>query len=218
MKKLFFLGSIIAVLFLGSCSITQEYHFNKNLSGNYSFEMKMGDFINMMQSMDTTGNFMSSMDTLDHSFNNISKKYDEAGAKNVKVGWKDDKTTIFINFEFANIDDLNNILEKTGKESTMGMFGGSSDNIAKFSAKGKRNLYLNFPEIANDTISSKDLESMKNYISMEMIFSFDRRIKSIDNKNATLSDDKKSFKFSGKLDKLFNKDFTMDTNVKLKFN
>ena len=63
----------------------------------------------------------------------------------------------------------------------------------------------------------KDLESMKDYVSIETVFSFDRKIKSINNKNAVISNDKKSFKFSGKLDKLLNKDFSMDTDVKLKF-
>ncbi len=216
MKNSIFLITIISILFLGSCSITQEYHFNKNLSGNYRFEMKMGDFINMMQAMDTSGNFMSSMDTLDQSFNKISEKYKEAGAKNVNIGWKDDKTTIFINFDFDNTDNLNEILEKTANES-MNMFGGSSGKFPKITSKGKRNLSFDFPELTNDTLSEKDLSSMKDYISMETIFSFDRRIKSINNKNAELSEDKKSYKFSGKLDKLMSKDFTMDANVKLRF-
>ena len=217
MKKNFFLLLAVVMLFLGSCSITQEYHFNKNLSGTYRLEMKMGDLINMIQSMDTSGNALSSMDTLDKSFEEVALKYEDNGAKNVKVGWKDDKTTMYINFDFDNIEDLNTIFKNSGKESGMTLFAGNSDSAGKISHKGKRNISFDFPEFNNDTISMKDLESMKDYINIETIFSFDRKIKSLNNKNAVLSDDKKSYKFSGKLDKLLDKDFTMDTDVKLKF-
>lgn len=217
MNRFFLITSLTISLFLGSCSITQEYHFNKDLSGKYSLEMKMGDLINMIKSMDTTGNAMSSMDTLDRSFDEIALKYKEGGAKNVKVGWKDDKTTISIKFDFENIEDLNSILANSGKKSGMTLFSGNTETPGKITHKGKRKLSFDFPELNNDTISMKDIESMKDYITIETIFSFDRKIKSINNKNAIISDDKKSFKFSGKLDKLLDKDFTMDTDVKLKF-
>ncbi len=217
MKKFFITASVLSVLFFSGCKVTQEYHFNKNLSGTYKFEMEMGDLINMMQSMDTTGKFMSSIDTLDKSFTEIAEKYKAAGAKNVQVGWKDDKTTMYVNFDFSNIENLNSILKNSGKESGMSLFSGNSDTPGKFTHKGKRDISVDFPEFKNDTVSMKDLASMKDYISIETIFSFDRRIKSIDNKNAVISDDKKSFKFSGKLDDMLKKDFSTDTHVKLKF-
>jgi len=217
MKKYFITLFTLIALFLGSCSITQEYHFNKDLSGTYKMEMKMGDLINMVKSMDTTGNAMSSMDTLDRSFNEIALKYKDSGAKNVKVGWKDDKTTLLIKFDFENTEDLNSILENSGKESGMTLFSGNKETPGKITHKGKRTLSFDFPELNNDTISMKDIESMKDYITVETIFSFDRRIKSMNNKNATISDDKKSYKFSGKLENFTDKNFTMDTDVKLKF-
>jgi len=179
--------------------------------------MKMGDLINMIQSMDTSGNAMSSIDTLDKSFEEVALKYKNAGAKNVKVGWRDDKTTIYINFDFDNIENLNSVMENSGKESGMKLFPGNSESLGKFTHKGKRNIFFDFPEFSNDTASMKDLASMKDYINIETVFSFDRRIKSIDNKNAVISDDKKSFKFSDKLNDMLNKDFSMDTHVKLKF-
>ncbi len=217
MKRTFLIPFLLIALFIGSCSITQEYHFNKDLSGTYRFEMKMGDLINMMKSMDTTGKAMSSLDTLDQSFEEITTKYKDAGAKNVKVGWKDDKTTIYINFDFENPESLNAVLANSSSESGINFMNGNSKTPAKITNKGKRFISFDFPEFDNDTISMKGLESMKDYISIETVFSFDRRIKSINNKNAVISDDKKSFKFSGKLDKLLNKDFSMDTDVKLKF-
>ncbi len=217
MKHSFLIPFLFIALFIGSCSITQEYHFNKNLSGTYSFEMKMGDLINMIKSMDTTGNAMSSLDTLDQSFEEIALKYKDSGAKNVKVGWKDDKTTLYINFDFDNIEDLNSVLENSDSKSGMNLFYDNQKTPAKITNKGKRKLSFDFPEFNNDTTSMKDIESMKDYISIETIFSFDRKIKSINNKNAVISNDKMSYKFSGKLDNMLDKDFTMDTDVKLKF-
>jgi hypothetical protein len=216
MKKKFITLLTLIALFLGSCNITQEYHFNKDLSGTYTFEIKMGDLINMIKLTDTTGNAMSSLDTLDKSFEEISNKYKKNGARNVKTGWKDDKTAIYVNFDFDNIEDLNSIMEKTGEDAGLMLFGGNDKTSAKISHKGNRKLSFDFPEPNTDTTSLKDIESMKDYITFETVFSFDRRIKSIDNKNAEISEDQKSFKFSGKIDDILDKNFTLDTNVKLK--
>ncbi|NPA67905.1 MAG: hypothetical protein GXO50_04780 [Chlorobi bacterium] len=216
MKRLLLLPVLFVIFLSVSCQLTQEYHFNKDLSGSYSFEMKMGDFLNMMQSMDTSGNFESTMDTLDKSFDMIMQKYGDAGAKNVKAGWKDDKTTLYVKFDFTSPDDLNSIFLKSSEGSGFDFFGGKSGGAASFSHKGKRRLSMDFPEL-DDSISTKDFASVKDYISVETIFSFDRRIKSISNKNAEISADGKSFKFSGKADDFLNKDYSMDTDVKLRF-
>lgn len=207
---------VITTLLLGSCVITQEYHFNKDLSGNYKFEMKMGDLINMMQAMDTTGNFMSSMDTLDASFEEIKQNYKNAGAKNINVGWKDDKTTIFISFDFTDTDNLNSVLENSRSGLSSSMLSGISGDPGKFTHRGKRKISFDFPEFNKDTTSFKDIASMKDYISFETVFSFDRKIKSFNNENAKLSEDKNSITFSGKLDDIINKDYTLDTDIKLK--
>ena len=217
MKRTLLIPFLLIALLTGSCSITQEYHFNKDLSGTYRFEIKMSDLINMMQSMDTTGKAISSLDTLNQSFKKLTNNYKNAGAKNIKIGWKDDKTTIYINFDFENLENLNTILVSSNSESEINFINGNSKTPAKITNKGKRFLSFDFPEFSNDTILLKNIESMKDYINIETIFSFDRKIKSITNKNAIISDDKKSYKFSGKLDNFLTKNFSMDSDVKLKF-
>jgi len=211
-KGAFFLALIL--FFAAGCTITQKYHFNKDLSGNYSMEMNVEELIGFMESMDTTGN-MNGIDSMDQSFLELSEKYKEAGAENVEAGWKDDKTTIFVAFDFDDISSLNKILQNSGDTDDMFSFGGSS-NPAEFSNKGMKKLNIDLPEFSNDTLNLDEMGEMSNYLNFETIFSFDRTIKKIDNENAVLSDDKKSFKFEGNLEKFTEEGFSMDTNVKLK--
>ena len=213
MKTSTIIIAFIVILFTG-CTITQEYHFNNDFSGNYSMELNMGDFINMMKSMDTTGN-MSSLDSMDQSFGELSEQYKAGGAKNVETGWKDDKTTMFIKFDFENLEILNNILNGAGEESDIFSFAGTK-GTSNFSNKGSKKLNIDLPEFSNDTISTDEMEQMKDYLSFETIFSFDREIKKVDNENVLISGDKKSFKFEGSIDDFMKEGFTMDSDVKLK--
>lgn len=213
MKTSTILVALIVILFTG-CTITQEYRFNNDFSGDYTMELGMGDFINMMKSMDTTGD-MSSLDSMDQSLIELSEKYKDAGAKNVETGWKDDKTTMFVKFDFENLETLNDILNGAGEESDVFSFAGSK-GTANFSNKGSAKLFIDLPEFSNDTVSKDEIEQMKEYLSFETIFSFDREIKKVTNENAVISDDKKSFKFEGGIDDFIKDGFTMDSNVKLK--
>jgi hypothetical protein len=206
---------IVAVLFITTgCSITQEYHFNNDFSGRYNLEMNMGDMISMLQSMDTTGSF-NSLDTLDQTFEQIQKQYNEAGAKDVNVGWKNDKTTIFINFNFDNIESLNNILSNSNNDFSLYTSGTSSGKVS-FEKSGKNTLNMDFPETSKDTAAISSMEGMKDYLTIETIFSFDKQIKSIDNNRCKMSPDKKSVIFEGKVDDFTKEGYTMDSKIKLK--
>jgi preprotein translocase subunit SecF len=203
-----------AILVLSGCSITQEYHFNNDFSGTYKFEMNMGDMISMLQSMDTTGS-INSLDTLDQSFDQIRNQYNDAGAKDVEVGWKNDKKTIYISFGFDNLEKLNEILSNSNNEFNL-YTTGSQDEKASFTKKGKSTLIMNFPETSKDTAIISSIEGMKDYLTIETIFSFDRAIKSINNRSGKISEDRKSVKFEGKVDDLIKEGYTMDSQIKLK--
>jgi hypothetical protein len=213
MKKLTIVV-MITLMFLASCTITQEYHFNKDFSGNYNMEMEVGELITMLKAMDTTGN-MTALDTLDQQFKDISKNYEDAGAKNVEAGWKNDKNTIFITFDFKDVESLNSILKNTGENADFLSLGSNSEPVS-FTHKGTKFLSVDLPEINSDTGSLKELEQMKDMLTIETIFSFDRKIKKISNENAEISPDKKSFKFESKIGDMMKEGYTMDTEVKLK--
>lgn len=212
--KFYKLLAVAAVLLYTSCSITQEYHFNNDFSGNYTFEMNMGDMISMLQSMDTTGAF-NSLDTLDQSFEQIRNEYNNAGAKEVEVGWKNDKTTVFIAFKFDNIESLNTILANSSNDFNM-YSGGTQNGKTNFTKKGKNILVMDFPETSKDTAVVSSMAGMQDYLTIETIFSFDRAIKSTSNSGGTISEDKKSIKFEGKAEDLLKDGYTMDSQIKLK--
>jgi hypothetical protein len=212
--KIFSILAAVLLIILTGCSITQEYHFNKDYSGSYRFEMNMGDMISMIQSMDTTGS-LNSLDTLDQSFEQIRNQYNEAGAKNIEVGWKNDRTTISISFDFDNLEKLNEILANSNNEFNL-YSNASTDEKTSFTKKGNNTLIMNFPESSKDTAILSSMEGMKDYLTIETIFSFDRTIKSVDNRSAKISEDGKSFKFEGKPDDFIKEGYTMDSQVKLK--
>ncbi len=212
--RVFKFFALIGILIFTGCSITQEYHFNNDFSGNYNFEMNMGDMISMLQSMDTTGAF-NSLDTLEQSFDQIKTEYSEAGAKDIQVGWKNDKSTIFISFSFDNLESLNGIIENSSND--LNLFAGNTQTQkAKFSNKGKNKINIDFPETSKDSATMSGMEGMQDYLTIETIFSFDRQIKKTNNPNAKFSDDKKSIRFEGKMNDFIKEGYTMDSQIKLK--
>ncbi len=227
MKKI--VGGLILALFLfAGCAITQEYHFNTDFSGSASTNIDLGQMIQFMKSMDTTGKGESGIDTIEQSLGKVADKLKETGATNVKFGWNDDKTVISLSYDFKDVEILNKTLSETGTGSELfsgmkGMEGlegltGSDKKkeTPKFTVKGKKKLSYDAPEITNDTLFNNDqMASMKDYYKYNLIFSFDRTIKKVDNKNVKLSSDKKSFEFSGSMFDIFAKDFSTDFNVKL---
>jgi len=216
MKRIIALIAITISLLTG-CTISQSYHFNKDFSGSAETAIEMRELITFIKSMDTTENG-NSMDTLDKSFKEVADKLTEAGAKNVKYGWKDDKTTLFVKYDFVNIDDLNNLIKNSNNESlnTLTMSANPKD-IIKFTKKGKRKIIYDAPEVDNDTLKDNEqIAAMKDYIKYEIKFTFENEIKKYDNKNAVLSGDKKTAKLSGNILDILAEGYTSDITFKIK--
>lgn len=207
---------IVAIIFQTSCNISQSYHFNKDFSGSAETAIEMGELITFMNSMDTSGN-SNSLDTLDRTFAIVADELKTAGAKNVKYGWKNEKSTLFIKYDFDNIESLNKLMEASDKQSIMALTGGDTNSNVKFTLKGKSKLIYNAPEISNDTLKDNEqMAAMKDYIKFNINFSFEKEIKKIDNERAIINADKKGFKFSGNIMDLLEQGFTSDYTIKFK--
>lgn len=207
----------VTISLLTGCTISQSYHFNKDFSGTAETSIEMGELITFIKSMDTSGNG-NSMDTLDKSFKEVADKLTEAGAKNVNYGWKDDQTTLFVKYDFANIDDLNNLIKNSSNQSLNSLtFSGNPDDVIKFTKKGKRKLIYDAPEVDNDTLKDNEqIAAMKDYIKYEINFSFENEIKKYTNKNAVLSSDKKTVIMNGNIMDILADDYTSDITFKIK--
>jgi hypothetical protein len=213
---------IISILFALSfvftaCTITQEYHFKKDFSGNAKTSIDLAMFKSFMNNLDSTGSGNNSLDTLDQSMAEAARQLEAMGVENVQFGWNEDKTILYLSYDFKDIETLNKAMssEQTGTK----LFNSSiaSDSKARFEAKGKKFFYDSPEILENDTLfNSEGMSSMKDYYKYNMIFTFEREIKSFDNKKATLSDDKKSVVFSGSIADMFAKGSSFDINIKLK--
>ena len=215
--KNIYLILLASILFLfASCSITQEFHFNKDFSGTSKISIDMSQAKTFMSGMDSTGKD-NSLDTLDKSFAETAELLKKAGAENIKYGWNDDKTILSISYDFKDIETLNRTSREGGDAGEIITGKAGSEKKAEFFGKGKKFTYKAPEKTEKDTLfNSDEMAGMKDYFKYTLKFSFDRQVKKYDNKNAVLSADKKEIIFSGNMSDMLKEGYTTDLNVKLK--
>jgi len=209
-------GVLFLLLTITSCTITQEYHFNRDLSGTATTTIDMTALMEFMESMDTTES-SNSLDTLDENFAESAEQLKELGAENVEYGWKGEgKNIIFLSYEFDDIETLNTIL--ASQDATTGLTGGGDSDgpKAKFENRGKRKLIYKAPEMNDSELANnEEMESMAEYYKFKTIFTFDRRVKQLDAKAYELSENKKKIMQEATLKEMLSDDYSQDFEVKL---
>ncbi len=216
MKKLFI--TILSFVFLLSigCNITQEYSFNKDMSGTSNIEIDISGLIGFMGSMDSLES-QNSLDSLDQSFASVAEEYKKMGATHVDYGWKNNKTVLFLTYDYKDIAMLNKLLSAETGDLLGSKIMGDSTEKPEFQKKGKNKYLYNAPEVSNDTLfNNEEMASMKDYYNYTLIFNFASEIKKLNSEKAELSTDKKSIEFSGSLFDIFSPDYSTDFEVKLK--
>ncbi|MCF6242373.1 MAG: hypothetical protein L3J74_13620 [Bacteroidales bacterium] len=212
MKNLYFTGILLIIILLSSCTITQEFHFNKDFSGSYISTIDMSQFIDMMNSLDSsdggTGEFIDSLDLI---LTQAVKKLETTGVRNLKSGWNNNKA-LFISYDFANIDELNKALNKSGMNENNTSDG---EDFIFFIRKGKTLIYKGIPP-KETAAGGKDLGAMKDYYKYRAVFSFERRIKKSDNPKYKISEDKHKAVLSAPFFDITKKDFNTEVRFKLK--
>jgi hypothetical protein len=205
---------LILILALSSCTIVQEYHFNKDFSGTSKLSIDMGSFMEMMAGMDSTGNSIKNMrDSLNLVFDENAQKLKEFGIKNIKLGWKDSSNIMFMTYDFDDLESLNQALNSANAQNVALTKSATGEPHTYFSKKGKTLIYKG-PK--NDKESPKEMESMSEYYQYQLIFTFDRKVKKVDNPNVTVSPDKKSVELKGNMLQILRSDFNSDITFNLK--
>lgn len=214
MKTLIYILLLVCI-FLPGCTIIQEYHFNKDFSGNTRLSIDMETFLQMMSGMDTTGSSNQNMkDSLDFVFSEGAAKLREAGVTNINHGWEPNSNILFMSYEFSDIEMLNKALnESNAQNASLSKSLGNQEHVY-FLREGK-SLYYRGPKSERDSIG-KDMESMNEYYHYSLIFTFDHKIKKVDNPNVKLSSDKKKAEMSGSMFKIIRPDYNSDINFRLK--
>ena len=207
--KLFKLFALVAIV--TSCSISQDFYFNKDFSGNYKMTFDMSSLMAMAGTEeDETEEILdqAAKDSIALAYNSID------GISNTKVNSED--YIIFIAYDFENLDALNNAIAETAldgesDDATTGMLANSD---IKFSGKGKKMTY-HIPEFTTYDIEDSTMMYF-DMIDMKSTFSFEREVKSIDNTSATIQTDGKTVIIEGSFKEFAEGDKTMSTEFKLK--
>lgn len=227
MKIKHFIIVVIFLSFLYSCTIKQEYHFNRDLSGTAKSTVDMTMLMGFMKGQMKDGEKKLSMkDSLNNAMGEIEEKFDIEGISNLKTGWNDEETAFFISYDFEDIEALNKVLHSSDFSSNFLKDFEDKEKkinttIPKFESNGRRKLKfisgkIDVPE-QDSTSNQLGMESMTEMYQYEIIFSFDRKIRKFDNPNATLSDDKKTLTLKGSLMDFFSPKYNSDVNFKLSF-
>jgi hypothetical protein len=213
MKKIIAIALLIGISFY-SCSIVQEYHFNKDFSGSTRLSFDMGSFVQMMAAMDSAGNSIETLrDSLNGVFAENAKKMDSLGLKNFKYGWENESFTFALSYDFDNIEMLNRALNSSNTNSAPLIETMGNKQHLYFTRKGKTLLYSG-PKSVQE--SSSEMESMGEYYQYTVVFTFDRKLKKAINPNINISPDNKKVELKGNMFKIIRPDYNSDITFKLK--
>ena len=194
MKKLFqYLLLAATVMTMSACfEIMEEVTVNKDGSGKYVSTIdatKMSEQMQMLAAFDTTGEMIPKLKySLDSTFSVSLGKYKTVkGISNVKI----DTSTPYIykvTMDFKDVVALNEAINLDKKSEEM-------KNLYAWK-KGKltrKDFALNLDEMKMEDESQKEMaKSMLEGMKYTIIFNFPGKVKSISNKEAKLSDDKKT--------------------------
>lgn len=219
MKKIVYLFSVIVTLSMSSCiDFLEQISFQKDGSGEYSMRVDATKFMEEMEafaSMDTTGEMMPNMKKmLDSTFRASSENVKSVkGIKNLKF----DASTpnIFITtYSFENIDALNEAM-KNG-ESDQKQFEFTKKKLLRTSAF--KSLDLEGILGKGEDEEGQQAEMMKQMFAdmkMTTVYTLPSKVKSVSNKAAVISDDKKTVTFESTFKELLDK--TTDKNLEINY-
>ena len=171
---------ITSLLFLiSSCTIEEEFHFNEDFSGNYSFQFDYSALL----ALDTSGT----------AGVELSKGYDEMeeelkkidGISNILIKSDEVVGKVSVSYDFSSIDAINKA-----------NYNNESQRYTKFFIRtGKKLSFVSdFSEELNEykdpSMNDEELlENIESFVDYTMTISFDKSIKVIDLQNFKLVDD-----------------------------
>lgn len=212
MLNLLFAG---VVTFLSSCfDFTEEITINEDGSGKYETIMDAKKFAEQMQSLAAfnTNNETEPQlkNSLDSSFDETIKKYNSVrGVTNV-VADTSEPNIYKLSMNFSNVDALNQAIYLSNNDEGM-------KNLYSFQ-KGqltRKDNKLNFGDVEDES----ELEMMKEMMKdnkYTIIINVPGKIKSLSNKDAKISDDKKSVRLVCSLTDLIDKYAGLGLDVRYK--
>ncbi len=217
MKKIINTLLIAASVFtMTACfDITEEITVNKNGSGTYmsvTDASKLSEQLQMLAAMDTTGQLIPKMKfTLDSSFNENFKQYATLkGVSKIKVDTS--KAYVYkVTLDFADIDALNAVMNVDKKEAAQkNLYTWSKGKLTR-----KDSGIGGMGEMDMEDEQQKEMaKGMLKDMKYSIIYHLPKKVSGMTNKEAKLSDDKKTVTLECSLLDIIDKKVSLSNEVK----
>lgn len=208
---------LLAFSFTGCLDIYEEVHFNKNGSGTATYRYKMEtSMLDGFLGDDFLGG-AGEKDSL--ALSELNKN----GISGIKV--IQDGSGFGISFKFSDIDALNQGLAKiigTDKKGSfmdneMKQIGGSKTKIERISGFLGADSLKKMLDKQGEAAGLGSMSNMlTNGITYHQVYTFDRKIKSVSNKKAVVSDNKKTMTLDIPFVEMLSGESTVNNTIKLK--
>ncbi len=216
MKKIINALLIAASVFtMTACfDITEEITVNKDGSGTYvsvTDASKLSEQLQMLAAMDTTGQLIPKMKfTLDSSFNVNFKQYATLkGVSKVKVDTS--KEYVYkVTLDFADINALNSVINVDKKEAAQkNLYTWSKGKLTR-----KDSGIGGMGEMDMEDEQQKEMaKSMLKDMKYSIIYHLPKKVSSVTNKVAKISDDKKTVTLECSLLDIMDKKVSLSNEV-----
>ena len=194
--------------------ITEDITINKDGSGTYistTDASKLSEQLGMLAAMDTTGELIPKLKySLDSSFSaNFSQYAAIKGVSKVKVDTSK-AYTYKVTLDFTDINALNGVINVDKKDA-------AQKNLYTW-VKGKltrKDSGIGMGEMGMEDDQQKEMaKSLLKDMKYTIIYHLPKKVSSITNKEAKLSDDKKTVTLQGSLLDIMDKKLTLGNEVK----
>ncbi|QCX39701.1 hypothetical protein FF125_15080 [Aureibaculum algae] len=236
---------VTSLLFLlTSCAFTEEIHINNDGSGTYNFKIDMSEMMQEMQDMgtkdstaasksiDTTFNFKDILDEKKDSIAQLSKE-EQAAIKaiadmNLHLQVDDEKGKMLMDFglNFKDVSEIKNMEEKLTKAMSVNKNKGNAPLMNKsnvtFSLNGNNFVRKTIPKkltTEEENEVDKSIQQSGSFLDGSMyklIYHFEKKIKSVSHKKASISNDGKTLTIEVPMDSLVKNPKLLDFTLKLK--
>ncbi|MBJ2173209.1 hypothetical protein JBL43_03115 [Aureibaculum sp. A20] len=232
------------MLLLTSCAFTEEMHINNDGSGSYNFKIDMSEMMQEMKDMgtkdsssvsksiDTTFNFKDILEEKKDSIAQLSAEEQVAiraiADMNLHLQVDDEKGKMLMDFglNFKDVSEVKNIEEKLSKAMAV------NKKKAEGPVFNKSNVTFNFDgknftrKTVLKELSKAELEKVETELkesssflqgsTYKLVYHFEKKIKNVSIKDASISKDGKTLTIEVPMDSLVKNPQLLDFTLKLK--
>lgn len=219
MKKMFryLLFAVTIMTTMSACfEITEEVTVNKDGSGKYTSIIdatKLSEQMQMLAAFDSTGEMVPKLKySLDSTFAETFKKYETVKGIS-KVVMDSSKPYVYkVTMDFTNVNALNEAVNLDKKDESMkNLYSWKKGQLIR------KDFALNLDDMKMEDESQKEMaKSMLDGMKYTIIMNMPGKIKSISNKEAKISDDKKTVTLACSLLDVMDKKVNLGNEVSYK--